>query len=121
MSQSGTGDQTDTQGTCYEASADAVTVRVRLTPKAGRDDIDGIKSLSDGSVVMAARVRAVPDKNAANKALEALLAKRFGLAKTAVEIRSGHTARLKIVRLSGDPSAIVAAIERFDCETSGSK
>lgn len=122
MSQSSAGDQADTQGTCYEASADAVTVRVRLTPKSGRDAIDGLKTLSDGSVELAARVRAVPDKNAANKALEALIAKQFGLAKTAIEIRSGHTARLKTLRLAGDPRAITTTLEQFtaDRNTSGS-
>lgn len=87
-----------------------MTVRVRLTPKAGRDALDGIRTLSDGSPVIAARVRAIPDKNAANRALEALLAKAFGLPKSAAEIRSGHTARLKTVHLAGDPEAILAVI-----------
>ncbi|MDQ0317070.1 DUF167 family protein [Amorphus orientalis] len=87
-----------------------LAVRVRLTPKSGRDGVDGLKTLSDGSVVIAARVRAVPDKNAANRALEAVLAKHFALPKSAVGISSGHTARLKTVRLDGDPATLEAAL-----------
>lgn len=80
-----------------------------MTPRADRDAVDGVRVLSDGSEVLAARVRAVPDKGAANRALEALLAKTFGLPKSAVELRSGHTARIKSVRLEGDPDAIISA------------
>lgn len=80
-----------------------------MTPRADRDAIDGVRALSDGSEVLAVRVRAIPDKNAANKALEALLAKTLGLPKSAVELRSGHTARIKSVRLEGDPDAIISA------------
>tara|TARA_R110002020_G_scaffold266483_41_gene481549 strand:+ start:5170 stop:5433 length:264 start_codon:yes stop_codon:yes gene_type:complete len=71
--------------------------------------VDGVRALSDGSEVLAVRVRAVPDKGKANKALETLLAGTFGLPKSAVELRSGHTARIKTVRMQGDPEALTAA------------
>ncbi|MGX1098329.1 DUF167 family protein [Amorphus sp. MBR-141] len=92
----------------FERTDDSVTVRVRLTPRADRDAVDGVRTLSDGSEVLAARVRAIADKGKANKALEALLAATFGLPKSAVSLRSGHTARIKTVRLEGDPNAIEA-------------
>lgn len=70
--------------------------------------MDGVRALSDGSEVLAARVRAIPDKGAANRALETLLAKTFGLPKSAVKLRSGHTARTKSLRLEGEPDAIIS-------------
>ena len=42
---------------------------VRLTPKGGRDAIDGIEELADGQCVLKARVRAAPSEGEANDAL----------------------------------------------------
>ena len=95
----------------FERTDEAVTVRVRLTPRADRDAVDGVRTLSDGSEVLAVRVRAVPDKGAANKALEALLAKTMGLPKSAVSLRSGHTARIKTVQIDTDPAALTQILE----------
>ena len=52
---------------------------VRLTPKGGRDAIDGIERLADGSVVLKARVRAAPSEGEANAALMRLIAKAVGV------------------------------------------
>jgi len=85
---------------------DGVLVRIRLTPKADRDALDGIRKLSDGTEVVAARVRAVPDKGKANAALEGLLAKVFGLPKSGVALKAGHTARIKTVRFDAAPDKV---------------
>eukprot|EP01037_Dinobryon_pediforme_P032735 gene32735-37828_t len=53
---------------------DGVRLRVRLTPKSSRDALDAQERLADGSVVLTARVRAVPEDGKANAALEALIA-----------------------------------------------
>ena len=50
-------------------AADHLRLEVRLTPRASCDLIEGEKLLSDGRRVLAARVRAVPEKGAANEAL----------------------------------------------------
>ena len=76
-------------------------VEVRLTPRGGSDRIDGVKALSDGRAVVAARVKAVPEDGKANAAVAALLAAVAGLPKSASAIVSGPTARLKTIRLSG--------------------
>ena len=60
---------------CYRVEPAAVVLTVRLTPRAARDSIDGVGTLSDGREVVLARVRAVPDKGEANRALVELLAK----------------------------------------------
>ena len=59
------------------------------------------------------RVRAVPDKGKANAAVIGLLAKALGLPKSAIALVAGDTARLKTLRLTGDPAALAAAIERL--------
>lgn len=86
------------------------TVAVRLTPRGGRDAIDGPGELSDGRKVLLVRVRQVPENGAANAALLKLLAKSAGVPASAAEVVSGHTARLKTVRLAGDGAGIVAAL-----------
>lgn len=63
--------------------------------------------------MLTARVRAVPDKGKANAALEALLAKAFGVPKSAVSLRSGHTARLKTVQIDADPGTIADDLARL--------
>ena len=49
--------------------ADGIVLAVRLTPKGGRDSIDGVDTLADGTVVLKARVRAAPSEGEANAAL----------------------------------------------------
>jgi uncharacterized protein (TIGR00251 family) len=86
----------------YRKEAGALVVAVRLTPRADRDVIDGITTLSDGRVALKARVRAVPEDGAANIALVALMAKSLRVPKSAVDVASGQAQRLKQIRISGD-------------------
>jgi uncharacterized protein YggU (UPF0235/DUF167 family) len=58
-------------------------------------------------------VRAVPEKGAANAALEKLLAKALGLPASTVSVVAGGTSRLKTVRVPGDPASLAAAVERL--------
>lgn len=85
---------------------DHALLTVRLTPNARQEGIEGVKVLGDGKPVLAVRVRAVPEDGAANAALEKLLAGQVGVAKSRVSVISGHTQRVKIVRIDGDSSAI---------------
>ena len=63
----------------WVVAANGVTLMVRLTPKGGRDAIDGIERLADGSVVLKARVSAAPSEGEANAALMRLIAKAVGV------------------------------------------
>ena len=98
---------------CYRVEPAAVVLTVRLTPRAARDSVDGIGTLSDGRAVVLARVRAVPDKGAANRALVELLAKALRVPKSAVDVIAGATARLKQVRIAGAPQLLAAAVEAW--------
>ncbi len=91
----------------WRAETDGIRIAVRLTPKASVDRIDGATRLSDDSVVLAARVRAVPEDGRANKALEKLLAATFGVPRSNVQVVSGQQSRLKQVRVAGDATALV--------------
>lgn len=85
-------------------------LRVRLTPSGGADRIDGAATDADGKPYLKARVRAAPEKGAANAALEALLAKALRVAKSQVKVERGATARMKIVAIEGASAADIAAL-----------
>ena len=91
-------------------AADHLRLEVRLTPRASCDLIEGETLLSDGRRVLAARVRAVPEKGAANEALLGLIAKSCGVARSRVSLVAGHGSRLKSVRVEGDPERLAAAL-----------
>jgi uncharacterized protein YggU (UPF0235/DUF167 family) len=88
----------------------ALLVSVRLTPRGGRDGLDGFEALANGTTVLAARVRAVPEAGAANTALVELVARAAGVPKRDVAVISGSTARLKTVRVAGEPDTLAARL-----------
>jgi uncharacterized protein (TIGR00251 family) len=96
---------------CYRLVPGGIVLTVRLTPKSSRDAVEGIARLADGRAVAQARVRPVPEKGAANQALLVLLARVFGVSKSAVELAGGSTGRLKQVRISGEPAALAAVAD----------
>ena len=79
----------------------AARLRVRLTPRAGRDGLDGWANDSDGRPYLKARVKAPPVEGEANAALIVLIAKALGVAKTAVVIAAGESARIKTLKIEG--------------------
>ena len=95
------------------AGAGAVAVTVRLTPKGGRDAIDGIETLADGRSVLKARVRAAPSEGEANDALCRLLAKALGVPPRDVSLTAGATARIKRLAIAGHVPTLIAALEKL--------
>jgi uncharacterized protein (TIGR00251 family) len=87
-----------------------LVLHVRLTPKGGRDALDGIEILGDGRPVLKARVRAVPEDGKANDALVRLIAKAVGVSNSSVTVGAGHTSRVKTLAISGDAQNIAAAL-----------
>jgi uncharacterized protein (TIGR00251 family) len=96
----------------WEVSATGLFVQVRLTPKGGRDAVDGIEILSDGRSVLKARVRAAPTDGEANTALVRLLAKTLDVAPRDVNLTTGTTARIKRILINGDAAMLAARLER---------
>ena len=97
----------------WQLSGGGIALSVRLTPKGGRDAIDGIETMADGRSVLKARVRAVPQDGEANDALCRLIAKSVGVPPRDVTIASGATARIKRLMISGDGPSLIAALEKF--------
>jgi uncharacterized protein (TIGR00251 family) len=93
--------------------ADGVSLVVRLTPKGGRDAIDGIETLSDGRAVLKVRVQAAPSEGEANAALIKLIAKAVGVPPRDVSLVAGATARIKRLIISGDGPTLVTALEKI--------
>ncbi len=75
-------------------------ITVRLTPRAGRDAIDGWAE-DGGQRVLRVRVAAPPADGRANEALVRLLAKALGVAPSHVCIAAGAQARTKVVEVEG--------------------
>lgn len=94
----------------WRAASGGVSVALRVTPRGGRDAIDGVETLSDGRSVLKLRVRAVADGGEANRAVTELLAKALGVTKASVRITSGATSRLKQVAIDGDPGRLEEAL-----------
>lgn len=86
---------------------------LRVTPNAAADRIEGTEQRDDGTAVLRLRVTAVPDKGKANAAAVALLSKAIGVPKSAITLVAGETARLKTLRIAGDPEAVVAALVKL--------
>jgi uncharacterized protein YggU (UPF0235/DUF167 family) len=92
-------------------AGDSLRLTVRLTPRSGRDAIDGVETLSDGRPVLKCRVRVAPSDGEANAALISLLARELDLPRAAIALVSGATARLKTVALTGDARSLVARLQ----------
>jgi uncharacterized protein (TIGR00251 family) len=90
----------------FSVGSDGLVLHIRLTPKGGRDAIDGIEPLSNGQSVLKVRVRAVPEDGKANKALIKLIADTLDCAASSIEIVSGATARIKTLKIVGDGQAL---------------
>jgi hypothetical protein len=91
----------------YLSESDGATlVRVRVQPRAGRDELAGVRG--DALLV---RVKAPPVDGKANDAVCRLLAKAAGVPATSAELVRGASARDKVVRLPGVAAA--AAAERL--------
>lgn len=98
------------------ATSDGLVVAVRLTPRASRAAIEGVREDAAGGRVLAVKVTAVPEKGKANAALEKLLAKALGVAPTRVQVVGGATSRNKDVLVRGDPDGIAAALAKLTGE-----
>ena len=98
------------QETPWHPIPTGLSVAVRLTPKGGRDAIDGVTQLADGRPVLKVRVRPAAQEGAANAALRALMADALGMAPGRVALASGASARLKLLHIEGDPAALAAGL-----------
>jgi hypothetical protein len=97
----------------WSVTAHGISLSVRLTPKGGRDAIDGIDVLGDGRSVLKVRVRAAPSEGEANDALVRLIAKTVGVPPRDVSLIAGASSRIKRLAISGHGPTLIAALEKI--------
>jgi uncharacterized protein (TIGR00251 family) len=79
----------------YSEKHGSVTFQVYVVPRASRSEIVG-----EYNGALRVRLAAAPVDGAANEELIAVLAKALHVSRSAVEINSGHTSKLKRVTVS---------------------
>lgn len=87
----------------------AILLAVRLTPKGGRDAVDGLIQ-TPGGTALKARVSAPPEDGRANDALERLVAKWLRLPQRSVTLVAGGKSRNKTLRITGDAAALAGVL-----------
>ena len=97
----------------WRYSTEGINVALRVTPRGGRDDIDGVETLANGRTVVKIRVRAIAEGGEANRAVTELLARALVVPKARVRILSGVTSRLKHVAIDGDPAKLGEALRKL--------
>lgn len=85
---------------------DGVIVRVRVTPRADRSAVTGVRA-EDGVILI--RVQAAPADGNANRACVEVLAGVLGVKPGQVSLLRGHTARDKQFAVSGLTEADLTA------------
>ncbi len=81
---------------------------VRVTPNASADTVEGCGVDDAGRGFLKVKVRAVPERGKANRAVEKLLAKALGLAKSEIRVVTGETSRIKGVDIDTEPGSAAA-------------
>jgi uncharacterized protein YggU (UPF0235/DUF167 family) len=105
----------------WRYSTGGISIALRVTPRGGRDDIDGIETLANGRSVVKVRVRVIAEGGEANKAVTELLARALRVPKASVKILSGATSRLKQVTVAGDPKSLGDALRALTTQNSDQK
>ena len=105
-----------TRMSCHQRNSDGLLVLFKLTPNARMDEILGTMETRDGLVIKA-KVRAIPDKGKANKALIALVSKWLGIPKAQIEQKAGSKSRLKTLAVRGDVDELTKALAQALIQT----
>jgi len=75
---------------------DGVILRVRVQPRASRDEVVGVHGDA-----LKVRITAPPVEGEANTHLLTVLARRLGVPRGRLELRTGSTSRLKSITIQG--------------------
>ncbi|HEU0069740.1 MAG TPA: DUF167 family protein [Alphaproteobacteria bacterium] len=94
----------------YRQRADGLSLAVRVTPKARRDAIEGLRDGPDGPA-LAVAVNAMPEDGKANDAVVKLIAAALDLPKAAVTLAQGGKSRHKTLQISGPADVLAARLD----------
>jgi uncharacterized protein len=96
----------------FRADREGLIITARVTLKALRTAVQGAMATPKGQALKIA-VPAPTDKGKANAAVEALLAKTFGVAKSSVAVIAGETDRRKTAQVGGDAGVLTAIAQQW--------
>lgn len=88
---------------------ESLLLRVKAIPGASRTEGAGIRETADGPALLV-RLAAAPEKGKANEELIAWLADFLDLPRSAIELRSGATGRLKTLALPSSAETALSAL-----------
>ncbi len=84
---------------------------MRVSPRGGRNAVEGLASDADGRPQLGVRVAAAPVDGEANDAVEATIARWLGVPPRDVEVTGGVTTRSKLVTVDGDPVQLMRRLQ----------
>ena len=86
-------------------------MRLRVQPRARRNQVDGLAPEADGGMALKVAVTAAPEDGKANAAVVALLADAWVLPNSSLSVVVGAADRRKTIHLQGDPRRLMQALE----------
>lgn len=93
--------------------AGGVRLAVRVSPRGGRNAVEGLVADADGKPQVGVRVAAAPVDGEANDAVEATVARWLGVPPREVEVTDGLSGRSKLVTIDGDPVALMRKLQQL--------
>ena len=93
--------------------ADGLRIRVKVAPRAAANRIDGLAPEADGGVALKVAVTTAPEDGKANAAVIKLLAREWGVAKSAISVVAGATDRRKLLHVEGPSKMLAERLERW--------
>ena len=93
--------------------AGTIHVKLKLTPKASHNAIDGLKTDGGHAMCVGARVTAVPEEGRANDALLKLLAAEWRLPRRRLSVVHGLASRRKTIAIDGADDDLVQLLNAW--------
>lgn len=90
-----------------------VRLAVRVSPRGGRNAVEGLVADANGKPQVGVRVAAAPVDGEANDAVEATVARWLGVRPREVEVTGGLSARSKLLTIDGDPVALMRKLQQL--------
>lgn len=97
--------------------SDGIRLTVRVTPRAARSGIAGVRDDGTGNACLAVRVNAPPEGGRANAEVARLVAKRLGVAPGEVTLLRGASGRRKILHVAGSTERLLERLATVAEET----
>lgn len=97
----------------FEVKENSILLNIKLAPNARQEAFGDVVFDENEIAWLKISVRAVPENGKANKALIVLLAKHLKLAKSTIEITSGHLARTKKLSIENPTDSLIIILKEM--------